>query len=185
MRTRLSRSARMTDLAAADDAARATALDVSRSFIVQAPAGSGKTTVLTQRYLALLATVDEPEEVLAITFTRKAAGEMRERVLKALAGDIQPRSPADRLTLELAARARARAEARNWGLEDSAARLRIQTIDSFHGSLARALPITSRGQFGLRVADDTSDLYKLAARATMREAERDLRLRADFDLVQR
>jgi ATP-dependent exoDNAse (exonuclease V) beta subunit len=175
----------MSDLATADDTARATALDVSRSFIVQAPAGSGKTTVLTQRYLALLASVDEPEEVLAITFTRKAAGEMRERVLKALAGNIQPRSPADRLTLELAGRARQRAEARSWGLEESAARLRIQTIDSFHGSLARALPITSRGKFGLRVADDTSDLYKLAARATMREAERDLRLRADFDLVQR
>ena len=92
----------MSALETADAQARERALDVTDSFIVQAPAGSGKTTVLTQRYLRLLTTVDEPEQVLAITFTRKAAGEMRERVQKALEGDIEVRSPADQLTLDLA-----------------------------------------------------------------------------------
>ena len=100
--------------------------------------------MLTQRYLRLLTTVDEPEQVLAITFTRKAAGEMRERVQKALEGDIEVRSPADALTLELAAAVRAHAAQRGWGLEDSAARLRIQTIDAFNGYLANSLPITSQ-----------------------------------------
>jgi len=171
--------------AQSDAAAREQALDVSRSFMVQAPAGSGKTTVLTQRYLRLLTTVDEPEQVLAITFTRKAAGEMRERVQKALEGGATPRNDADRITLKLAAAVREHASARGWGLEESAARLRIQTIDSFNSYLANAMPVSSRGGFGRSVTDDPGDLYAMAAREAMRYAEKDPHLRASFARVLR
>jgi ATP-dependent exoDNAse (exonuclease V) beta subunit len=171
--------------AQADARAREEALDTTRSFIVQAPAGSGKTTVLTQRYLRLLTTVEEPEQVLAITFTRKAAGEMRERVQRAFDGTSPARSEADRLTLELAARVREHAAARGWGLEESAARLRIQTIDAFNAYLANAMPITSRSGFGRGIADAPEDLYASAARETLRDAESDPQLRAPFERILR
>jgi len=95
------------ELLQADRQARQDALDVSRSCIVQAPAGSGKTELLIQRYLCLLAIVDNPEEVLAITFTRKAALEMQLRVLAALRNsraEKQGDSEHERLTLSIAIR---------------------------------------------------------------------------------
>src|SRR5262245_30277215 len=101
-----------------DAAARAAALDPTRSFIVQAPAGSGKTELLTQRYLRLLAGVDAPERILAVTFTRKAAAEMRSRVLQALseAGGPPPPSPHKRTTWDLARAVRSADERHGWRL---------------------------------------------------------------------
>src|SRR5882672_1689876 len=102
--------------AAADEHAREYATDPRRSILLQAPAGSGKTTVLTQRLLRLLAEVEEPEEILAITFTRKAAAEMRARVLKALRGEIDTNSAQGARMRQFADAALARAAARGWDL---------------------------------------------------------------------
>jgi hypothetical protein len=89
------------------------------------------------------------------------------------------------VTLELAAQVRRHAAARSWGLEESAARLRIQTIDAFNAYLANAMPITSRTGFGRGIADAPEDLYANAQRETLRDAETDPELRGSFELILR
>src|SRR5579872_2695147 len=131
-------SVEVVDAAQADDLARERAIDPNLSIILQAPAGSGKTTVLTQRLLRLLAAVDEPEEILAITFTRRAAAEMRARVLRALRGEVADDAQGERLR-QLAAAALQRSQERGWRLAQDPGRLRIQTIDSFNFRLAGLL----------------------------------------------
>src|SRR3954452_631510 len=74
----------MTDVCPVDIAEREAAIQTDRSFIVKAPAGSGKTGLLVQRILALLGREERPESVVALTFTIKAGDEMRERVVRAL-----------------------------------------------------------------------------------------------------
>ena len=171
------------DLATTDEVARERSIDPTRSILLRAPAGSGKTTVLTQRLLKLLARVDAPEEILAITFTRKAAAEMRERVLKALAGEIDPKNPQAEHIRSLAQAVRARDAERNWGLADNPGRLRIQTIDSFNFWLASQLPIASQAGGALAVAERPDDLYRRAARGVLIAGESDPALSADIELL--
>ena len=161
----------MNDAAlAADHAARREALDVLASCIVRAPAGSGKTELLTQRYLALLATVEEPEEIIAITFTRKAAGEMRSRIVAALesAAGPAPEPPHKRVTWELAKRAGVRDQEQDWRLTAHPARMRIQTIDSLNAELTRQMPLLSGFGAQPRVNERPSDLHEEAARRSLR-----------------
>ncbi len=155
----------MSDLRREDAQARAAALDTSRSFIVQAPAGSGKTELLTQRFLALLTAVERPESVLAITFTRKAAAEMRSRILQALRDIGDPEREARMLpeTVTLARSVLAADRTRGWGLLANPNRLRLLTIDALNQGLARRLPVLSGTGAGLGVEEDARPLYELAA----------------------
>ncbi|GAB3275979.1 UvrD-helicase domain-containing protein [Parahaliea aestuarii] len=145
-----------------DAAEREAALDPLHSFCVSAPAGSGKTELLIQRFLALLARVERPEQVLAITFTRKAAAEMRERVMQALhearAGEPCS-SPHQQRTRDLALAALAVDERQGWQLMANAARLSIRTIDGFCGALTRQMPVLSHFGAQVRAVDDADPLY--------------------------
>jgi ATP-dependent helicase/nuclease subunit A len=148
-----------------DAAARAEALDITRSICVTAPAGSGKTELLTQRILKLLAVVDQPEQILAITFTRKAAAEMRERLLGALKLGLQteePSVPHKRLTWQLARAVLNKNDSEQWNLLDNTGRLRLQTIDSLCQSIASDLPVMSQLGAKLKPVDDPSVLYQQA-----------------------
>ncbi|SFS15625.1 ATP-dependent exoDNAse (exonuclease V) beta subunit (contains helicase and exonuclease domains) [Granulicella pectinivorans] len=151
-----------------DAAARDQALDTRSSFVVEAPAGSGKTGLLIQRYLKLLGDegVDAPEQVLAITFTRKATGELRERVLEQLEKaslDAPLKGEFERLTRHLAQRV----VARGWSLNEHPRRLKIQTIDAVCAEIARALPLLSGSGGQLSPANDATTMYRDAARRTL------------------
>ncbi|HUH59350.1 MAG TPA: UvrD-helicase domain-containing protein [Candidimonas sp.] len=156
-----------------DAAVRALAIDPAQSFLIQAPAGSGKTELLTDRILALLATVSRPEEIVAITFTRKAAAEMHTRVLAKLRAGLGPCPPEEykRRSWELACKAMERDAELGWNLLQYPARLSIRTIDSFCTYLVRSMPwLSSLG--GLpAIAENAGEHYLAAAKATLAMAD--------------
>lgn len=152
-----------------DLAERLAAVATDRSAIVQAPAGSGKTTLLVQRFLNLLSVVEKPEEILAITFTRKAAAEMQERVVAALNEDN-----------EQSHAIRARSLAKGWLLETLPARLRIQTIDAFCVGLLQRLPVSSGIGDRLHIVEDADSYYREAIDRTFERLNHDFELNAEL-----
>ena len=145
-----------------DQSQRDLALDPTRSILVQAPAGSGKTTLLADRFLCLLSEVDEPGQVVAITFTNAAAAEMRNRILEKLrAPDLEPP----------ARRALEHSQILGWNLLELPAQLRIRTIDSFCRELALQQPLLSGLGGGLDIAEQPEDLYRRAARRSLEQID--------------
>ncbi len=155
----------------ADTQARRDALDVDRSFLVEAPAGSGKTGLLIQRFLKLLTVVDQPDAILALTFTNKAAAEMRYRVLEALQAAAAPLPPGadpyQRDTWNIATTVLERDAALGWNLRSQPHRLNLRTIDSLCADIARSVPVLSGGIGQATPIPDANPLYRDAARAVL------------------
>lgn len=158
----------------ADKNQRLQALDASQSFVITAPAGSGKTGLLTQRMLSLLAECERPESILCMTFTRKAAAEMRLRIGEALKLGNQPEAPTDQYTYQnwqLARRVLERDRAKNWQIMRSPNRLQITTIDGLCRLLAQQMAIES----GLGTIPENTEtptpLYREAVRDLFSELE--------------
>jgi ATP-dependent helicase/nuclease subunit A len=127
-------------IADADTEAREFAVDPANNVVLEASAGTGKTTVLVHRYVNLLKAGVEPANILAITFTRKAATEMRERIVREL-----------RTSAALSEYDKAR-----WlALRDRLAEISISTIDAFCLALLHEFPLEADLDPGFDLADET------------------------------
>lgn len=124
----------------ADDRARRLAVDPARNVALEASAGTGKTRVLVDRYVRLLEVGVAPRNILAITFTRKAAAEMRQRVMATL----RERHRLGSLTGD------------RWReIRDAFGDISISTIDAFCLSLLHEFPLEAGVDPGFDLADET------------------------------
>ncbi len=159
----------------ADSAARLRALDVSQSFIVQAPAGSGKTELLIQRYLKLLETVR-----LAGCGGRDyvhAQGSGRDAIARdgsfasGRAEGIEPEAEHERLRSRSRAMFSSTSGSLRWNLLRNPARLRIETIDALCAAITRRMPWLARFGAMPEISEKAEDLYREAARNTLTHLE--------------
>jgi ATP-dependent exoDNAse (exonuclease V) beta subunit len=150
-----------------DHAVRESVLDLSKSWIIRAPAGSGKTDVLVKFYLTALTRVNRPEEICFNTFTNLAINEARQRIIEALRramDPVPPESAHERQTWELAREVLDVDKQHGWGLLQHPNRLFVTTIDGLSASIASQTPVMS-GFGGPTQVDETPDhLYRLAIR---------------------
>ena len=139
-----------------DHEARKLALDVTQSHHVEAPAGSGKTMLLVARFIKLLGCVSHPHEILALTFTNKAAGEMKTRIVSLLQKADAGLPPADDLeatVLESARKALAHHKGHRF-LMLSPEGLRVMTFHGFCYTLVKRAPLEAGVQPGSLVLDE-------------------------------
>ena len=141
-----------------DQETREEVIKPNSSFVVQAPAGSGKTTTLARRILQLLTVVESPKEIIALSFTNKATAEMHARVLKQY-NDPQNKKVVKKIVT--------RAKKLKWD-EDFLDLLEIMTIDSLASKITRQAPILSESLF-MNIAEDSHAIYEAAVKETMRD----------------
>jgi ATP-dependent exoDNAse (exonuclease V) beta subunit len=124
--------------------------------------------------LKLLETVETPDAVVAITFTRKAAGEMRSRVIEALRtaqSGVEPEAEHQRLTFQISRNVLEHERQLGWDLLRNPARLRIETIDALCAAITRRMPWLARFGAMPEISEKAEDLYREAARNTLSHLE--------------
>lgn len=158
----------LKDLELEDQHQRDLALDPSESFIVQAPAGSGKTELLSQRYLKLLSCVNQPEEIIALSFTNKSAAEMRQRILHALedAYNKRPISQEHQQVTRNLADSILKNKA-SWALLENPQRMQITTLDALCYKIIKSTPLLSQSGGNADICTQPYELYQLAIQSLM------------------
>ena len=154
-----------------DQKQRDEALDASGSFIVQAPAGSGKTELITQRYLKLLGSSEVPENILVMTFTNRAVDELKHRIISSLNRTTKkpPQKAYQRTTFDLACKVLKQSEKRDWDLMNHSSRLKIITIDSLSNLIVSRFPSLSQLRPPRTMVDsfEYEKIYRQAAEETL------------------
>lgn len=114
-----------------------------RHVMILASAGSGKTYALTNRFVELLAAGASPEGIVALTFTRKAAGEFFDEILHKLAAAARDPAAAQKLAADIGQPTLQAADFLRMlrSVVEAMPRLRLGTLDSFFGRIARAFPL--------------------------------------------
>jgi ATP-dependent exoDNAse (exonuclease V) beta subunit len=150
----MSTSVSPADLTERDTAARLRALtDLDSTLLVEAGAGSGKTSVLAGRIVMLLASGRAPTEIAAITFTEAAASELRQRVEEFVSDLMRGKTP---IQLQLAWPDGPTATQRR-ALSTAAAELDALACTTIHGFCRLLLthyPVEARIDPGAAIADD-------------------------------
>lgn len=129
-------------------------------IMILASAGSGKTYALTNRFVELLARGAAPERIVALTFTRKAAGEFFDEILHKLAGGARGGAAAAQLARDIGAPHLGGADFLRLlrAVTEAMPRLRLGTLDSFFARIAQVFP------FELGLAGEFEILEEHAAR---------------------
>ncbi|MFZ6772862.1 UvrD-helicase domain-containing protein [Undibacterium sp. SXout7W] len=147
----------------------AAACDPHHSVVVEACAGSGKTWLLVSRMLRLLLAGAAPAELLAITFTRKAAQEMRERLMELLHTlALADQATASGLLLERGVRTQdlpallPLARSLYERVLSSPQTLAMDTFHSWFGRLLQLAPLASGVPHGFSLTETTAELQREA-----------------------
>jgi len=131
----------------------------AKNLVIRASAGTGKTFQLTNRFLRLIAQGEEPERFLAVTFTRKAAGEILDRLLSRLAEAACGETAAKKLGKEIGVPALTRSASASFlkKIVSRLHRLQVGTLDGYFARLARGFALELQLPPGWRIADDFQD----------------------------